>query len=140
MVDLPLPVPSEDNQPFWDALNAGELRIERCARCGSLRHPPRPMCPHCHSFDAEWVRMSGRGVVYSYIVTHQPIHPAFVERVPFATVQVELEEGPRLTSNLVDVAPGEISIGMPVVLAPTRVSDAITLPLFRRATPEARPA
>ena len=137
MVDLPLPVPSEDNQPFWDALNAGELRIERCARCGSLRHPPRPMCPHCHSFDAEWVRMSGRGTVYSYVVTHQPIHPAFAERVPFATVQVELEEGPRLTSNLVDVPPGEITIGMPVEFAPTRATDAITLPLFR-ASIEAR--
>ena len=133
MVDLPLPVPSEDNQPFWDALNAGELRIERCARCGSLRHPPRPMCPHCHSFDAEWVRMSGRGVVYSYIVTHQPIHPAFVERVPFATVQVELEEGPRLTANLVEVPPAEIRIGMPVSVVFDDVTPEISIPRFRRA-------
>lgn len=134
MAALPLPVPAEDNQPFWDALNAGELRIQRCTDCGTLRYPPRPMCSSCQSFDVEWARMSGRGTVYSYTVTHQPIHPALVDRVPFATVLVDLEEGPRLTSNLVDVAPGEISIGMPVVLAPTRVSDAITLPLFRRAS------
>lgn len=134
MADLPLPVPSPDNQPFWDALSEGELRIQRCTACGTLRHPPRPMCAHCRSFEAEWVRMSGHGTVFSYIVTHQPIHPALVDRVPFATVIVELEEGPRLTTNLVDVSPAEITIGMPVEVVFQSVSDAITLPLFRRAT------
>jgi len=134
MPDLPLPVPSADNQPFWDALNGGELRIQRCADCGTLRHPPRPMCAHCQSFDVEWARMSGRGTVFSYIVTHQPIHPALADRVPFATVIVELEEGPRLTTNLVDVAPDEITIGMPVEVVFQRANDEITLPLFRRTS------
>lgn len=133
MAELPLPVPSPDNQQFWDALTEGELRIQRCAACNTLRHPPRPMCPQCRSFDVEWVRMSGRGTVFSYIVTHQPIHPALVDRVPFATVIVELEEGPRLTTNLVDVSPAEITIGMPVEVVFQRASDEITLPLFRRS-------
>jgi hypothetical protein len=133
MAELPLPVPSPDNQPFWDALNEGELRIQRCTGCGTLRHPPRPMCAHCRSFDTEWVVVSGRGTVFSYTVTHQPIHPALVDRVPFATVLVELEEGPRLTTNLVDVPPEEIAIGMPVEVVFQRASDEITLPLFRRA-------
>jgi len=133
MAELPLPVPSEDNQPFWDSLRAGELRIQRCARCGTLRHPPRPMCARCHAFEVEWAPMSGRGTVYSYIVTHQPIHPALVDRVPFATVLVELEEGPRITSNLVDVPPAEVAIGLGVQVVFERASDEITLPLFRRA-------
>jgi uncharacterized OB-fold protein len=133
MAELPLPVPSEDNQPFWDYLNQGELRIQRCTNCGLLRHTPRPMCPRCHAFEHDWAPMSGRGSVYSYNVTRQPIHPALVDRVPFATVLVELEEGPRLTSNLVDVAPDAIEIGMPVELVFQRASDEITLPLFKRA-------
>ena len=138
MPELPLPVPSEDNQTFWDYLNQGELRIERCAACGTMRHPPRPMCAECQSYEVEWVRVSGRGSVYSYIVTHQPIHPALVDKVPFATVIVELEEGPRLTTNLVDVAPAEIAIGMPVEVVFQRMNDQITLPLFRRAAAAVR--
>ena len=133
MAELPRPAPDDDARPFWDYAHAGELRIQRCAACGTLRHPPHPMCVHCHSLDVEWAPMSGRGTVYSYVVTHQPVHPALVDRVPFATVVVELEEGPRLTSNLVDVPPAEIAIGMPVAVAFERVDDALTLPLFRRA-------
>lgn len=132
MAELPLPVASEDNQAFWDYLNQGELRIQRCASCGLLRHIPRPMCPRCRSFEHDWAPMSGRGTVYSYIVTHQPIHPALVDRVPFATVLVELEEGPRLTSNLVDMPPDAIEIGMSVEVVFERASEEITLPLFRR--------
>jgi uncharacterized OB-fold protein len=138
MPELPLPVPSEDNQTFWDYLNQGELRIVRCAACGTMRHPPRPMCAECQSYEVEWVRVSGRGSVYSYIITHQPIHPALVDKVPFATVIVELEEGPRLTTNLVDVAPAEITIGMPVEVVFQHMNDQITLPLFRRAATTAR--
>jgi uncharacterized protein len=132
MAELPLPVPSEENRPFWDYLVQGELRVQRCAACGALRHPPRPMCARCRSFEYDWAPVSGRGEVYSYVVTHQPIHPALVDRVPFATVLVALEEGPRLVSNLVDVAPEEIAIGMPVQVVFHAAGEGITLPLFRR--------
>lgn len=130
---FPAPVPSQDNQPFWDALKQGELRIQCCASCGRLRHPPRLSCGECGSFEADWVPVSGRGVVYSYVVTHQAIHPAYQDHVPYASVLVELEEGVRMTSNLVDVPPGEISIGMPVRVVFERLDNEITLPLFRRA-------
>ncbi|MEX1021585.1 MAG: zinc ribbon domain-containing protein, partial [Dehalococcoidia bacterium] len=100
---FPAPVPSEDNQPFWDALGRGELVVQRCPSCGVLQHPPRPMCPECGSFERGWATMTGRGTVFSYVVTHQAIHPSYEGYTPYATVIVELEEGPRLTSNLVDV-------------------------------------
>jgi hypothetical protein len=131
--ELLLPVPEPDNQPYWDALHAGELRIQRCASCGELRHPPQPMCPRCGSFEHEWSLMSGRGQVFSYVVAHQPVHPALRDKTPFATVLVQLDEGPRLASNLVGVEPGEIEIGMAVEVMLHPVTDEITLALFRRA-------
>ncbi|MCK9486974.1 MAG: Zn-ribbon domain-containing OB-fold protein [Dehalococcoidia bacterium] len=130
---FPAPVPSQDNEPFWDALKQGELHLQACASCSALQHPPRAMCASCGSFDLGWRQASGRGSVYTYAVTHQPIHPALQGFTPFATVLIELEEGPRLASNLVDVAPDEIEIGMPVHVVFEPLNEEITLPLFRRA-------
>ena len=132
MANLPLPQPTEDSAPFWDGCRAGELRIQRCAQCGTLRHPPRPLCRRCGSFEHEWALASGRGIVYSYTVTQQAIHPALEGRLPHAVVLVELEEGVRVTSNVVDCPPDAIEIGMPVAVTFERVSEEITLPLFRR--------
>jgi len=131
---LPLPDPAEEAAPFWASLREGELRLQRCAACGALQHPPRAMCASCRSFDFEWMPSSGRGTVYSYVVTHQPIHPALSGYTPFATVEVELEEGARVTSNLLDVPPGEIEIGMPVRLALTSIDDDVTMPYFERVS------
>ncbi len=133
MVDLPMPVPEPENQPFWDALATGELWVQSCADCGTMRHPPRPMCADCQSMAVDWVALSGAGHVYSYIVSYQAIHPALVGKLPFATVLVELDEGPRLVSNLIDVPPEEISIGLRVQLAPERHGE-MTLPFFSQAT------
>jgi uncharacterized OB-fold protein len=130
VADLPKPIPEPDTEPFWAALKDGELRIQRCGACGTMRHPPRPMCANCNSFDVEWVAVEGTGTVFSYIVSHQAVHPALVDRVPFGTVVVELDEGPRLVSNLVGVPPAELSIGTRVRVVPTRLDDEITLPLF----------
>jgi len=129
--ELLLPVPEFDNQPFWNALRVGELRIQRCTRCGEFRHPPQPMCPRCNDFEHEWALMSGRGTVFSYIVSHQAVHPSLRDRTPFATVMVELDEGPRMVSNLVGVAPEGIEIGMVVEVVFHAVNEEITLPLFR---------
>jgi uncharacterized protein len=130
--ELLLPVPEPDSQPFWDALLSEELRIQRCTACGELRHPPQPMCPRCNDFEHEWALMSGRGSVFSYVVSHQAVHPSLRERTPFVTVLVELDEGPRLVSNLVDVPPDEVEIGMAVEVVFHRVDAEIVLPLFRR--------
>lgn len=130
--DFPLPVPSEDSAPFWEHLHAGELRIQRCTACGQLQHPPRLLCAECGAAEREWAAMSGRGTIYSFVVTHQAIHPAFEGHTPYATVLVELDEGPRMASNLIDVPVEEVHIGMPVEVELVPVSDEITLPLFRR--------
>lgn len=130
---LPLPQPTEEALPFFEALKRGALELQQCARCKRWSHPPRALCPDCHSFDFTWVPVSGRGTVYSYIVTHQPVHPALVDHTPFATVEIELAEGPHMTSNLVDVPPQEIEIGMAVEVVFEHVGDDVILPLFRRA-------
>jgi len=130
---LPLPQPFEESIPFFEALKKGELRLQKCTKCGQIAHPPKAMCSSCHTFEFEWVRASGRGTVYSYIVTRQPIHPALVGHTPFATVQVELEEGPIVTSNLVDVPPDEVRIGLPVTATFQKVNDDVTLLYFQRA-------
>jgi uncharacterized OB-fold protein len=130
--DLLLPVPETDSQSFWDALLSEELRIQRCTACGDLRHPPQPMCPRCNDFEHEWALMNGRGSVFSYVVSHQAVHPSLRERTPFVTVLVELDEGPRLVSNLVDVSLDEVEIGMAVEVMFHRVDAEIVLPLFRR--------
>ncbi len=131
---FPLPVPSEDSAPFWEYLQQGELRLQRCLDCATFAHPPRQMCGSCGSFEREWALVSGRGTVYSFVVTRQAIHPAFEGHTPYATVVVELEEGPRLTTNLLDVPVDDIEIEQPVEVAFVAVTEEVSLPLFRLAS------
>jgi uncharacterized OB-fold protein len=101
------PVPDDDGAPFWGYAAQGELRIQACADCGEPRFPPRPCCPHCQSFGSEWRRMSGHGRVWSYVVPHPPLLPAYAALAPYNAIVVELAEAPRirLVGNLV-TAPG----------------------------------
>jgi hypothetical protein len=130
MASLPLPVPDEDSAPFWEYCRNGELRAQRCTACGRLRYPPRPTCPQCGSIGVEWQPLSGRGKVYTYAVSHQAIHPALEGRVPWTTIIVELDEGLRMTSNLIEGSPA-IEIGTPVEVVFEAVNDEITLPRFK---------
>jgi uncharacterized OB-fold protein len=107
----PRPAITHDNRFFWEGVDAGRLLIQRC-RCGVLRHPPGPMCPRCRSLEWDAVEASGRGTVYSYVVVHHPAIPPFA--YPNPVVLVALEEGTRIVSNLVGVAPDAVRIGMPV--------------------------
>ncbi|MGQ4382103.1 Zn-ribbon domain-containing OB-fold protein [Streptomyces sp. SAS_270] len=97
------PVVDEDGAPFWRYTAAGELRVQACSGCGELRFPPRPCCPHCHSFESEWRRMSGRGRIWSYVIPHPPLLPAYAAQAPYNAIMVELAEAPRirLVGNLV---------------------------------------
>lgn len=131
--DLPKPQPAEEAEPFFEALREGRLIVQRCTTCRTLAHPPRAMCRDCQGVTFDWRTASGQGEVYSYVVTHQAIHPALVGYTPMATVEVALSEGPHLTSNLVDVAPDDIEIGMSVEVVFEDVGDNTVLPLFRRA-------
>lgn len=92
MIAKPVPVPDKDSAPYWEGLAAGELRVQRCSGCGTLRWPARAICNRCRSFDADWVAMSGRGTIKSWIRTHQRFHPAFADELPYVTLLVALAE------------------------------------------------
>ncbi|MDE0660272.1 MAG: OB-fold domain-containing protein [Gammaproteobacteria bacterium] len=130
--ELPLPQPTEEAQPFFEALKERRLVVQCCTDCGALQHPPRAMCGSCQSMTFHWEEMSGKGCVYSYVVTHQAVHPALVGYTPLATVEVALAEGPHVTSNLVDVPPEAVTIGTPVEVVFDVVAAGVVLPLFRR--------
>ena len=131
----PAPILTEDNHWFWDAAREGKIVAQRCSGCQRLRHPPRPMCPWCHSLQFEITDLSGRGSVYSYSILHHPQNPAF--EYPVIAVLIELEEGVRILSNLIDVEPEEVRIGMNVTVdfLPT-LRDGV-IPVFR-PLPEAQ--
>jgi uncharacterized OB-fold protein len=100
----PAPIPTPETQPYWDAALNDELRIQRCLVCGEFYFYPRPFCPRCHSDQVVWVGASGRAILYSYVIVHQPI-PGFEEEVPYVLAVVALAEGPRLMTNIVGIEP-----------------------------------
>jgi uncharacterized protein len=128
----PRPPVNRDNQFFWDGVLEGELRIQRCASCKTLRHPPGPMCPHCRSLEWDYIVASGRGTVYSHVVHHYPPMPQFGS--PHNVVLVDLEEGVRFVSNLVDVANEDVKIGLRVQVRFTKIDDDYVLPQFELVT------
>ncbi len=129
----PAPIVTDDSAVFWDAAAEGRLVAQRCASCGRLRHPPRPMCPRCRSLEIEVVTLSGLGEVYSYALLHHPQHPAF--DYPVVAALVDLDEGVRVMSNLTDVAPEAIRIGMRVTAHFLPTADGAAVPVFRPAEP-----
>jgi uncharacterized OB-fold protein/acyl dehydratase len=128
----PQPPRNQDNAFFWEGVDRGELLIQKCSSCGRLRHPPRPMCPNCQSLEWETVTASGKGEVFSFIIPHYPQVPFF--EYPYVVAVIALEEGTRLISNVVDIDPGDVTVGMPVQLKFVAVDDELTLPLFAPAS------
>jgi hypothetical protein len=131
----PAPILTDDNAGFWDAAREHRLVAQQCASCGRLRHPPRPMCPHCRSLDVELVDLSGHGTVYSFSIIHYPPTPFF--DYPVLAVLVDLDEGIRLVSNLVDVDPASIDgtslVGARVTVDWASADGDAELPVFRLA-------
>jgi uncharacterized OB-fold protein len=132
MSPRPAPIVTQDSAAFWDAADEGRLVAQRCAECGRLRHPPRPMCPACRSLDVEIVELAGRGTLYSYALLHHPQHPAF--EYPVVAALVDLEEGIRLVSNLVGVERDDIRIGMAVEAEFVETDGGHRIPVFRAVT------
>ena len=128
----PVPEPSRDSKPYWDALNEGRLVIQQCAACGKLRHYPRPVCEACYSTDVTWRQVSGRGSVHSWTVAHHPFHPGFKDELPYVLGTVDLEDGVRMIAQLRDVAPADLTVGLPVDVAFERATESLTLPVFVR--------
>lgn len=131
--DKPLPVPDPVTQPYWDGLKAGELRIQRCRSCEKAVFYPRALCPHCGSRELEWFTCSGRGTLHAFTIAHRGTPAAFKGSTPYVVAMVELEEGARVMTNLVDVEPTPevVKIGMPVQVVFEKASDTITLAKFR---------
>ena len=129
----PLPKHEGFAGEFYDWCRRGELRFQRCSDCRSWRHVPRDMCAECGSWNWSWERSSGRGTVFTWTVATRAMDPAFEEDVPFAPTVVELEEGVRLLSHVVDCSPDELAIGMPVEVEFEAVTTEVTLPKFRRS-------
>jgi len=117
---------------FYDWCDKRELRFQRCRGCRAWRHVPRDLCAECNSWDWDWEPSSGRGTVFTWTVVNRAMHPAFVNDAPFAAVVVELEEGVRLLSHVVDCPPDALEIGLPVEVVFETTSDEVTLPKFRR--------
>jgi uncharacterized OB-fold protein len=126
------PQPTPETQHFWDGTRAGELRLQRCNACGKVYFPPRPFCPTCGGRDVAVFAASGKGRLYSYVIHHRPV-PGFTP--PYAIAVVELDEGPRMMTNITGCpqTPEALELDMPVEVAFEKLDDEITLPLFRPA-------
>ncbi len=132
MSDYAKPLPPDDvaNRPFWDGARRGVLVLQRCLDCGRHRFPAARYCTHCRGERNEWVATSGSGVVESYCTFHRAYWPAFARDVPYDVVQVKLDEGVRLFSNLVDVPHERIRSGMRVRASFEPVTPSATLVKF----------
>lgn len=100
--------------PFWDGLQEGLLLMQRCGACGHHWLPARRECPHCLRDAASWVPATGLARLVSWVVYHTPLHPAFESQLPYNVAVVELQEGPRLVSNIVGVSPDQLRIDQPL--------------------------
>jgi uncharacterized protein len=129
-----LPTIEPETQPFWDAAKAGQLMLGKCGGCGKVHYYPRPMCPHCWSEDVALTPASGAGVLYTWSTVFVNDLPPFKAMLPYVAAQVDLAEGVRITTNMIDCDPADLSIGMPVTLAFRDLTDEIAVPVFRPAT------
>jgi uncharacterized OB-fold protein len=130
----PLPVPTPETRPFWEAAHRHELTLPRCRACGAYVFYPRAACPHCLSADLEWCRLSGRGTLHTFTVVHRGLKN-FPLAAPYVIAIVELAEGPRLMTNLIGIEPdpARLRVGMPVEVVFEDVTPEVTLPRFRPA-------
>ncbi len=133
-----LPAVTSENEHFWLGGAEGELRFQRCSACRHYIHPPSPVCPECLGRDLEIAAVSGRGVVHTFTVNHQPWIPGFDPPYVVAIVALEEQEGLRLTSNIVGCAIESVAIGMPVKVCFEERDEGIHIPLFEPAEPDSR--
>jgi uncharacterized OB-fold protein len=128
-----LPQPDPETQPFWDAAREHRLEIQRCADCRVFRWPPQLTCANCQGEDHEWVELSGRGTLYTYIIVHQPVLAQWRDSGPYNIIQVALEEAPeiRMTSNAVEVDNSQLKVEMPLEVVFDDVTAEDTIPRWR---------
>jgi uncharacterized protein len=127
----PLPVVTEENRPFWEGCRQGKLLLQYCDTCQKYQFYPRLYCMHCGTEKPRWVEASGRGVIYSYTIIAQNKSPEFVHDTPYNVAIVQLEEGPRMLSNIVAIDPANLRVDLPVTVVFDPVNEVISLPRFK---------
>ena len=127
----PLPTISGDTRPFWEACQREELFIQRCNGCGEYQFYPRGICANCWTNHIAWVKASGRGTVWSFTVTYQNRTTGFADEIPYVLALVELEEGVKMFTNIIECATAGVKIGMPVEVTFVRASEQISIPYFK---------
>ena len=127
-----IPNPSPETLPFWQGTKAGELRLQRCDACQHVYFPPRPFCPKCAGRAVSWFKASGRGILFSYIIHLRPA-PGFTP--PYSIAVVQLDEGPRMMTNIIECpqTPEALQLDMPLEVVFMQLNDEIFLPQFRPA-------
>jgi uncharacterized protein len=126
----PPPVVNPETQLFWDGTTQNELRLQRCLQCATFIWYPRAMCPHCHATQLEWLATPGEGIVYSYTIVRKT-GGVYADSVPFVVAYVELDEGPRLLTNIVGCDPESVSIGQRVEAVFEDTGEGASLVRFR---------
>lgn len=130
----PHPVADHDSAPYWQGCADHKLLIQRCTACGTHRFPPGPTCQECGGRDLAWIEASGRGTVFSWIIVHHPVpHEVYAGEVPYVVAIIELAEGVRMASNVIDCAPDTVHADMPVEVTFRDNGAGVILPLFRPA-------
>ena len=129
--EKPIPRMDEESKPFWEACARHELYVQKCRSCGKIFYYPRSFCPEDLSQDFEWIKCSKKGKVYTFTVTQQNQSPGFRNDLPYILAYVELEEGVRLLTNIVNCEPKEVKVGMLVELTFVDASPEISIHLFQ---------
>jgi uncharacterized OB-fold protein len=129
----PLPTVVGETRPFWESCRRGDLVIQKCDSCNQYQFYPRGICANCWSNNFKWVKASGRGSVWSFTVTYQNRTPGFAEDVPYVLALVELEEGVKMFSNVIECDPRDVKIGMAVEVTFVRANERVSVPYFRPA-------
>ena len=132
----PIPRPQPESDFYWQKAKERELWLRQCNACGEAYFFPRDISPCCFSKDTSWIRASGKATLFTYSISHRAPHPGFADDLPFVPAIVELEEGPRMATNVVGIeepTPEKLEIGMPLEVTFEDISDTIALPKFRPA-------
>jgi len=127
----PLPKPSKWSQPFWDNTKKHKLTLKKCKDCGHIDHPPYLYCTNCSSDNSEWVEASGKGKLVAYAVNTYMVPFPFWDDMPYVVAMIELEEGVRMISNIIEYNHNELKNGMALEVVFDDVSDEFTLPKWK---------
>lgn len=130
---MDIPTIEAESRPYWDAAAEGRLLLRQCQDCGAIHHYPRPFCPTCWSDDVAWIEASGSATLYTWSTVFRNDMAPFDERVPYVAAVVDLAEGPRMMTNVVDVDPDALEIGMALQVAFRPIGGDLTAPVFTPA-------